>query len=215
LGAISDVESPHVYFKPVKVKQSAKPIVLSEFGGYSFKPAGHAFNLRKTYGYRFFDKQEEFEEALYSLYLDEIVPAVEKGLCGAIYTQVSDIEDETNGLLSYDRRVLKVDVEGVVFDLWVVEERGNQRSVVVFNGVMEDEGSHVCPAEESQEEDEAVGEDSYNSGEDDMSGEELVDKMGKMRYATGREEGTICPLEQGCRRSAINTGSLRRNLPSS
>ncbi len=107
-GAKSDVESPHVYFKPVKLKRSDKPIMLSEFGGYSFKPVGHAFNLRKTYGYRFFEKQEDFEDALEKLYLDEIVPAVEKGLCGAIYTQVSDIEDETNGLLSYDRRVLKV-----------------------------------------------------------------------------------------------------------
>ena len=46
-----------------------------------------------------------------SLYLQEIVPAVEKGLCGAVYTQLSDVEDETNGLYSYDRRVCKVDVQ--------------------------------------------------------------------------------------------------------
>ncbi|KAK2430144.1 hypothetical protein P8452_43598 [Trifolium repens] len=77
--------------------------------------------------------------------------------------------------------VLKVEVEGLVFDLWVVEERGNQRSVAVFNGVMEDEGSHVYPAEESQEEDEVVGEDCYNIGEDEMSGEELVGKLGKKK----------------------------------
>lgn len=107
-GAPSDVESPHVYFKPVKIKPSAKPILLSEFGGYSFKPKGHVYNPKKTYGYRFFDNREEYENALEELYLKEIVPAIENGLSGAIYTQVSDIEDETNGLLSYDRRVLKV-----------------------------------------------------------------------------------------------------------
>lgn len=107
-GDLSDVESLHVYFKPVKIKSSERPIVLSEFGGYSYQPEGHVYNPRKSYGYRFFKKQEEFEDALISLYEAEIIPAIQKGLCAAVYTQVSDIEDETNGLLSYDRRILKV-----------------------------------------------------------------------------------------------------------
>jgi hypothetical protein len=84
-------------------------MILSEFGGYSYKPEGHVFNPVNTYGYRFFGEQADFENALIKLYEDEIIPAVEKGLCGAVYTQVSDVEDETNGLLSYDRKVLKVD----------------------------------------------------------------------------------------------------------
>ena len=107
-GADSDVDSEHVYFKPVKLKYSNKPMVLSEFGGYSYKPEGHVFNPINTYGYRFFKEQADFEAALLRLYEDEIIPAVQKGLCGAVYTQVSDVEDETNGLLSYDRRVCKV-----------------------------------------------------------------------------------------------------------
>ena len=105
----TDVDSEHIYFKPVKLKYGQKPMVLSEFGGYAYKPAGHAANPAGTYGYRFFEKQEDFEDALIRLYEEEIIPAVEKGLCGAVYTQVSDVEDETNGLLSYDRNVLKVD----------------------------------------------------------------------------------------------------------
>ncbi len=106
----SDVESLHVYFKPVKMpKKSKRPVVLSEFGGYSYKPDGHVYNLYKTYGYRFFKERIDFENALDGLYRDEIVPAIKQGLCAAVYTQVSDVEDETNGLLSYDRRVLKVD----------------------------------------------------------------------------------------------------------
>ena len=107
-GADSDVDSEHIYFKPVKLKYSHKPMVLSEFGGYAYKPQDHAANPTGTYGYRFFEKQEDFENALIQLYEDEIVPAVGTGLCGAVYTQVSDVEDETNGLLSYDRKVCKV-----------------------------------------------------------------------------------------------------------
>ena len=110
-GADSDVDSEHIYFKPVKLKYSDKPMVLSEFGGYSYKPEGHVFNPVNTYGYRFFKEQADFEAALIKLYETEIIPAVEKGLCGAVYTQVSDVEDETNGLLSYDRKVCKVRTE--------------------------------------------------------------------------------------------------------
>ncbi|MBR6563827.1 MAG: glycoside hydrolase family 2, partial [Clostridia bacterium] len=105
----TDVESEHVYFKPIKIKKSDKPIVLSEFGGYSYKPEGHVMNPHNTYGYRFFKKQSDFMDALEALYNNEVIPLVEKGLCATVYTQVSDVEDETNGLLSYDRKVLKVE----------------------------------------------------------------------------------------------------------
>ncbi len=110
-GADSDVESIHIYFRPVVIPESDKPIVLSEFGGYSYKPEGHVFNEEKTYGYRFFSDRNEFMDELEKLYLEKIIPAKEKGLCAAIYTQLSDVEDETNGLLSYDRAVCKVDGE--------------------------------------------------------------------------------------------------------
>ena len=106
----SDVESEHVYFKPVKLKaREGRPMVLSEFGGYSCKLAGHAFNLDKTYGYRYFNDAVDFENALVALYDGEVISAIENaGLSAAILTQVSDVEDETNGLLTYDRRRLKV-----------------------------------------------------------------------------------------------------------
>ncbi len=106
---VSDVVSEHVYFKPYKFKRADKPVILSEFGGYSFKPEGHCFNTEKTYAYRFFKDEESYCDAVISLYEKEIIPAAKSGLCAAVYTQVSDVEDETNGLLSYDRKVLKVD----------------------------------------------------------------------------------------------------------
>ena len=104
----TDVDSRHVYFKPIKLKAGDKPLVLSEFGGYSYKPAGHVFNTEQTYGYGKFEDQTAFAEAVGKLYRQQVVPAAKTGLCAAIYTQVSDVEDETNGLRSYDRKVEKL-----------------------------------------------------------------------------------------------------------
>ena len=105
----SDVESLHVYFKPVKLEFSDKPIILSEFGGYSYKVEGHSANEKQTYGYKLFNNKKEFQAGLVKLYTEQIIPAIKQGLCGAIYTQLSDVEDETNGLYTYDRQVCKVD----------------------------------------------------------------------------------------------------------
>ncbi|MBQ9761465.1 MAG: glycoside hydrolase family 2 [Oscillospiraceae bacterium] len=107
----TDVDSRHVYFKPIRLKAGEKPLVLSEFGGYSYKPEGHVFNTEQTYGYKKFENAEEFAAAVENLYYQQVIPAAKKGLCAAIYTQVSDVEDETNGLLSYDRKVEKLTVE--------------------------------------------------------------------------------------------------------
>ena len=106
----SDVKSEHIYFKKIQLSEGEKPLVLSEFGGYSYKVNDHSFNLDKNYGYRFFDKQDDFMNAIETLYHTEIIPMIqEKGLCATVLTQVSDVEDETNGLLTYDRQVVKVD----------------------------------------------------------------------------------------------------------
>ena len=105
----SDVDSRHVYFKKVKLAgDGIKPLVLSEFGGKTYKTEGHIFNPEKSYGYGGCGDIAELNRAVAALYLDEIVPCVKKGLCAAIYTQVSDVEDEINGLLTYDRRVEKL-----------------------------------------------------------------------------------------------------------
>ncbi|MBQ6706699.1 MAG: MFS transporter [Clostridia bacterium] len=105
----SDVTSEHIYFKKIRLHtRPDRPAVLSEFGGYSCKVPEHSFNLDKTYGYRFFTTLADFEKALTDLYLHEVIPAIKDGLCAAVLTQVSDVEDETNGLVTYDRQVMKV-----------------------------------------------------------------------------------------------------------
>ena len=108
----SDVNSVHCYFKRFKLKKVApKPTVLSEFGGYSLKIDGHYFNNQKNYGYKLFKTKEEYQEGVEKLYREEIIPQIPMGLCGAIYTQLSDVEDETNGVITYDRHVIKLDKE--------------------------------------------------------------------------------------------------------
>ena len=109
--AQSDVESLHVYFKKVKLRPSLKPVVLSEFGGYSYKVEGHSFNPRQNYGYGSCSSAEELEAMLTALYEEQVIPTIKNGLCGAVYTQLTDVEDETNGLMTYDRRVTKVSAE--------------------------------------------------------------------------------------------------------
>ena len=110
--ALSDVKSEHVYFRRLDLKADpARPLVLSEFGGYSCKVPNHSFNLDKTYGYKFLKTPAELQTALEDLYLNEVIPMIDRGLSAAVLTQVSDVEDETNGLMTYDREILKVDPE--------------------------------------------------------------------------------------------------------
>ena len=108
LAKNTDVDSRHIYFKKLKAPASDKPFVLSEFGGYSYKPTGHVFNTEQTYGYGKCETREAFVEMVRQLYTEQVLPLIPQGLCAAVYTQVSDIEDETNGLLTYDRRVQKL-----------------------------------------------------------------------------------------------------------
>ncbi len=111
----TDVESLHIYFGSWhQLKPSDKPLVLSEFGGYCYGVAEHIFNPGKSYGYKACKTQENFNRDLLALYRNRIIPAVKNGLCAAIYTQVSDVEDEINGLLTYDRKVCKADKENML-----------------------------------------------------------------------------------------------------
>ena len=56
---------------------------------------------------------QAFEDKFVALYENEILPIIDSGVSALVYTQVSDVEDETNGLLTYDRKVTKVNVERI------------------------------------------------------------------------------------------------------
>ena len=107
-GGKNDFDSHHVYFKKYKFAPSKKPVFLSEFGGYAFAVKEHLFNPKKSFGYKTLKNKEELNSAVEKLYLEQVIPAIKNGLCAAVYTQVSDVEDEINGLFTYDRKVIKV-----------------------------------------------------------------------------------------------------------
>ena len=119
----SDVDSRHVYFKPIKIKKSpTRPLIISEFGGYSHRVEGHLFG-DANYGYSICKTKEELYLAIKRLYLSEVKAAILKGASGFIYTELSDIEDETNGFTTYDRQKLKVDeikFKAIMDDLFTV-----------------------------------------------------------------------------------------------
>ncbi len=106
----SDVQSEHVYFKKANFKlDTTRPAVLSEFGGYSCNIEGHSFNLDRVYGYKICKTSEILTHDLAELYRNEIIPLAAQGLSAAVLTQLSDVEDETNGMLTYDRCICKPD----------------------------------------------------------------------------------------------------------
>ena len=109
---IGEIKSLHVYFKPYRFKRDklSRAVVLSEFGGYNYREDGHCFNER-DFGYKRLKTPEELLAAFERLYNKEIIPAKEKGLCATVYTQLTDVEDELNGLITYDRKVLKFPAE--------------------------------------------------------------------------------------------------------
>ena len=81
--------------------------VLSEFGGYSLVEEGHC-GSDHHFGYFYYNSREELNNAFKKLIIDDIIPVIPKGLSATVYTQVSDVEDEVNGLMTYDRKIIKV-----------------------------------------------------------------------------------------------------------
>jgi len=108
-----DCISPHIYFKPLRLPRrregDGRAMVLSEFGGYSHAVAGHVWRPGKVFGYRIFKSPDALKKAYAKLYEKRVKPLIPKGLCASVYTQLTDVEDEVNGLLTYDREVCKAE----------------------------------------------------------------------------------------------------------
>ena len=104
----TDLESRHIYFRKLRAVKSNKPYFISEFGGYSYAVPGHIFNPEKAYGYGKCKTREDFVKVFRGFYENEVIPLVGAGLNATVYTQFSDVEDEINGIITYDRRIQKV-----------------------------------------------------------------------------------------------------------
>jgi len=106
----SDVISKHIYFTPIKVKKGKRPYVLSEFGGLGLKLKGHTFS-DKMFGYKIYNSKAVLTKSYKKLYEKTIVPQIKDGLSATVYTQLTDVEDELNGLMTYDREIVKIDID--------------------------------------------------------------------------------------------------------
>jgi len=106
-----DFRSIHTYFKALKPEKpnATRAVILSEFGGYALKFAGHIWNPKASFGYKKLDNREDLTEAYIDLLETQLKPWIEMGLSGAVYTQTTDVEIEENGYLTYDRDVVKMD----------------------------------------------------------------------------------------------------------
>ena len=108
-----DIISSHNYFLPLSVKpQKNRCVALSEFGGYSWHIGDHSWT-EDEFGYRRYPSREELTAAIEKLWKRDLMGNLANGLSATAYTEVSDVEDETNGLLTYDREILKVDGEKI------------------------------------------------------------------------------------------------------
>ncbi len=106
---VGDVNSKHIYFRKCAPKNDGERVLaLTEFGGYSFPLENHTFTDKK-FGYKMFKDSNAFLKAYKNLYYNEVFALIKnEGLSATVYTQLTDVEEEINGLFTFDR-VLKID----------------------------------------------------------------------------------------------------------
>ena len=104
----NDFDSEHIYFKVIPLEPKERPLFVSECGGYTMAAEGHYYSKYAQYGYGASDTKEALTKDIVYMYENMIIPYVKNGVCGCVYTQLSDVEDEINGLYTYDRKVCKV-----------------------------------------------------------------------------------------------------------
>ena len=126
----SDYNSVHNYFRDNEVFDDpfslGRPLVVTEFGGLSFHIPEHS-SWNTSFGYASFDAIEQWRKAVWGL-LDQMDSLERKGLSGYVYTQLCDVEQETNGILTYDRRVNKLETVRLE-DLHTDDEADEARAV--------------------------------------------------------------------------------------
>lgn len=111
---LSDFDSYHIYFRNKVLTLNKKPLLLSECGGFKMKVKNHVYNKKGNYGYGKAKTSKKLTDMYEKMYKEMIYPSIENGMMGFIITQITDVENEINGLYTYDREVLKVDKERIV-----------------------------------------------------------------------------------------------------
>ena len=107
-GKYSDFDSLHVYYRNERVQPAERPLLLSEVGGFQYNAAPEETGTASSYGYGKCSSPKELRQRIRHMYDGMMAPVKEQGLAGYIFTQLSDVETERNGLYTYDRRICKV-----------------------------------------------------------------------------------------------------------
>lgn len=101
-----DINSVHIYFFDLKAQIGKKPYVISEYGGLTYEVKDHTYS-DNIYGYGNYHKLADYHKA-YSDMMKDIEKLYRDGLSAAVYTQLTDVEEEVNGVMTYDRKVIKI-----------------------------------------------------------------------------------------------------------
>jgi len=110
---VGDVHDIHRYPGPdAPGNELERAAVLGEFGGLGLPIKGHTWQEEENWGYRKYETPKQLTEAYLGL-LERLGPLVRGGLSAAVYTQTTDVEIEVNGLMTYDRAIIKMDVDKV------------------------------------------------------------------------------------------------------
>ncbi len=111
---VGDVNDMHNYPGPGMPKPETKrAVVLGEFGGLGLPIEGHTWQGKDNWGYKSFTNEKDLNAAYLQL-MDRLRPLIGKGLSAAVYTQTTDVEVEVNGFMTYDRAILKLDLDKTV-----------------------------------------------------------------------------------------------------
>ena len=107
---VGDYASEHNYFRDLRVPKGRgsgdnRARVISEFGGSAFRVEGHSA-IERSYGYESHESAEAFADAVKRT-IAQADALESQGLSGYVYTQLTDVEEEVNGLLTYNRRIVK------------------------------------------------------------------------------------------------------------
>lgn len=113
-SVVGDILDLHNYPDPVmpdpNIFGEKSIMVLGEFGGLGLPIEGHTWQQKDNWGYQSFSSAGELK-ARYSGMIKDLAEYISRGLAAAIYTQTTDVEIETNGLMTYDRQIIKIPVE--------------------------------------------------------------------------------------------------------
>jgi len=110
---VGDITDIHNYPEPkIKFYDPERTNVLGEYGGIGLAVKGHLWQKNKNWGYLRYNNSKDATDQ-YVNFANQLYKMVRLGFSAAIYTQITDVEGEINGLMTYDRKIMKLDLKRV------------------------------------------------------------------------------------------------------